>query len=197
MTKIGITGGIGSGKSVIARIFTALGYKVYDCDSAASRLMLCDEGLKTALVRLLGNETYTADGRLNKKWLAQVLFNEPSKRQSINETVHPVVIKDFLDWCERHSSERLLFVESAILVESGLINHVDKSIMVSAPVEERVGRILKRDKMTYDEAMARIGSQLDDAEKSKLCDFIVDNSTQSRVLPQIMRILKSVAADSF
>ena len=175
MTRVGITGGIGSGKSVVARILRVMGYPVYDCDKSAARLMRSDRQVISRLTSLLGDDTYLPDGS-----------------DAVNAIVHPAVIADFLGWCGSRSGEDLLFVESAILIESGLLASVDTSIMVTAAPDVRLARIIARDRIDRQQALARMGSQMDDAAKAALCDHIVSNNPGDRLVPQLLGILKSI-----
>ena len=193
--KVGITGGIGSGKSVVARILRVLGYNVYDCDKSAAGILLSDMSVRAALVDLLGDDIYLHDGRLNKAKMSGMLFNSPSVRADVNAIVHPAVIADFIRWAEMHSADRLLFVESAILAESGLISAVDKSIMVSAPRPERRERVASRDNISVAQADERIASQMPDEDKCRLCDFVISNAAGDRLLPQIREVIGSLLQD--
>ena len=193
--KVGITGGIGSGKSVVARILRVLGYKVYDCDKSAAGILLSDMSVRAALVDLLGDDIYLHDGQLNKAKMSGMLFNSPSVRADVNAIVHPAVIADFIRWAEMHSADRLLFVESAILAESGLISAVDKSIMVSAPRSERRERVASRDNISVAQADERIASQMPDEDKCRLCDFVISNAVGDRLLPQIREVIGSLLQD--
>ena len=193
--KVGITGGIGSGKSVVARILRVLGYKVYDCDKSAAGILLSDMSVRAALVDLLGDDIYLHDGQLNKAKMSGMLFNSPSVRADVNAIVHPAVIADFIRWAEMHSADRLLFVESAILAESGLISAVDKSIMVSAPRPERRERVASRDNISVAQADERIASQMPDEDKCRLCDFVISNAVGDRLLPQICEVIGCLLQD--
>ena len=193
--KVGITGGIGSGKSVVARILRVLGYKVYDCDKSAAGILLSDMSVRAALVDLLGDDIYLHDGQLNKAKMSGMLFNSPSVRADVNAIVHPAVIADFIRWAEMHSADRLLFVESAILAESGLISAVDKSIMVSAPRSERRERVASRDNISVAQADERIASQMPDEDKCRLCDFVISNAVGDRLLPQICEVIGCLLQD--
>lgn len=192
MTRVGITGGIGSGKSVVARILRVMGYSVYDCDKSAAKLMRSDRQVITRLTSLLGDDTYLPDGSLNKAKLSAMLFADSTVRDAVNAIVHPAVIADFLGWCGSRSGEDLLFVESAILIESGLLASVDTSIMVTAAPDVRLARIIARDRIDRQQALARMGSQMDDAAKAALCDHIVSNNPGDRLVPQLLGILKSI-----
>lgn len=191
MVKVGITGGIGSGKSIVSRILLSMGYPVYDCDRSAARIMVSDTGVVSALKKLIGSDAYMADGSLNKPVIAAFLYRDSANREALNAVVHPAVFRDFELWCGRHGVD-LAFVESAILFESGLDRHVDKSVMVLASHETRIDRVMNRDGIDCEQARRRIESQMPDEEKAKLCDFVVRNDGGSRLVPQIYSLLDSL-----
>ncbi len=176
MVKIGITGGIGSGKSYVSRLLTEhYGIPVYNTDSEAKRLMLSDEGIRRRLTALLGKEVYKSDGTLNKPLLANYLFADSCHAGQINAIVHPQVKADFLKWADRQTGCEIVALESAILFESGFDNIVDKVVMVYAPVELRIRRVMLRDSTTEEKIRQRIVAQMDDKAKQDRSDFIIFN----------------------
>lgn len=176
MVKIGITGGIGSGKSYVSRLLTEhYGIPVYNTDSEAKRLMLSDEGIRRRLTALLGKEVYKSDGTLNKPLLANYLFADSCHAGQINAIVHPQVKADFLKWADRQTGCEIVALESAILFESGFDNIVDKVVMVYAPVELRIRRVMLRDSTTEEKIRQRIVAQMDDKAKQERSDFIIFN----------------------
>ena len=176
MVKIGITGGIGSGKSYVSRLLTEhYGIPVYNTDSEAKRLMLSDEGIRRRLTALLGKEVYKSDGTLNKPLLANYLFADSCHAGQINAIVHPQVKADFLKWADRQTGCEVVALESAILFESGFDNIVDKVVMVYAPVELRIRRVMLRDSTTEEKIRQRIVAQMDDKAKQERSDFIIFN----------------------
>ncbi|MBM6720363.1 dephospho-CoA kinase [Bacteroides gallinaceum] len=176
MVKIGITGGIGSGKSYVSRLLTEhYGIPVYNTDSEAKRLMLSDEGIRRRLTALLGKEIYKSDGTLNKPLLANYLFADSCHAEQINAIVHPQVKADFLKWADRQTGCEVVALESAILFESGFDNIVDKVVMVYAPVELRIRRVMLRDGTTEEKIRQRIVAQMDDKAKQDRSDFIIFN----------------------
>lgn len=176
MVKIGITGGIGSGKSYVSRLLTEhYGIPVYNTDSEAKRLMLSDEGIRRRLTALLGKEVYKSDGTLNKPLLANYLFADSCHAGQINAIVHPQVKADFLKWADRQTGCEVVALESAILFESGFDNIVDKVVMVYAPVELRIRRVMLRDSTTEEKIRQRIVAQMDDKAKQDRSDFIIFN----------------------
>ena len=176
MVKIGITGGIGSGKSYVSRLLTEhYGIPVYNTDSEAKRLMLSDEGIRRRLTALLGKEVYKSDGTLNKPLLANYLFADSCHAGQINAIVHPQVKADFLKWADWQTGCEIVALESAILFESGFDNIVDKVVMVYAPVELRIRRVMLRDSTTEEKIRQRIVAQMDDKAKQDRSDFIIFN----------------------
>ncbi|HJD11636.1 MAG TPA: dephospho-CoA kinase [Candidatus Phocaeicola caecigallinarum] len=176
MVKIGITGGIGSGKSYVSRLLTEhYGIPVYNTDSEAKRLMLSDEGIRRRLTALLGKEVYKSDGTLNKPLLANYLFADSCHAGQINAIVHPQVKADFLKWADLQTGCEIVALESAILFESGFDNIVDKVVMVYAPVELRIRRVMLRDSTTEEKIRQRIVAQMDDKAKQDRSDFIIFN----------------------
>lgn len=176
MVKIGITGGIGSGKSYVSRLLAKhYGIPVYNTDSEAKRLMLSDEGIRRRLTALLGKEVYKSDGTLNKPLLANYLFADSCHAGQINAIVHPQVKADFLKWADLQTGCEIVALESAILFESGFDNIVDKVVMVYAPVELRIRRVMLRDGTTEEKIRQRIVAQMDDKAKQDRSDFIIFN----------------------
>lgn len=188
MLKIGLTGGIGSGKTTIARIIKTLGYPVYISDTKASSLMNTDLSVRHRLISLFGNDIYTQDGTLDKPRLATLIFcNEEALRQ-VNRIVHPVVWQDFERWCSRYPSP-LLFFESAILFESGLVPRFDRVITVSADFETRVRRVMARDHTPREKVIERIRIQMDDSLKCECSDYILYNNGGQMVLQTLLDTL--------
>ena len=187
--RVGITGGIGSGKSVVSKTLRAMGYKVYDADSNSKRLCATNETLKNALTNAFRN-IYNEDGTLNKALFASIIFNDAAQLAKANAIIHPFVTKDFLEWSERvFSNNGIVFVESAILIESELKNHVEKVINVSADEDERLSRIIKRDRCTEESARARINSQMPERKRAETADFIIMNGDDDFITPQIEKLL--------
>ena len=182
-TLIGIAGGIGSGKSVVARMLRATGRKVYDCDSEARRLMNDDDTLRRQLSEAFGNDIYGSDGMLDRKRLAALVFTDSDNLQRINALVHPAVGRDIARWTAEQS-DTTLWVETAILRESGLDSIVDRAWLVEAPLEVRIERAMRRDGTTRDKVLERIESQRCDKPYHCPTDFIT-NDGLSALTPQI------------
>ena len=188
MLKIGLTGGIGSGKSTIAKIIETLGYPVYISDSKASELINRDEEIKKHLTELLGKDIYQSDGNLDKKRLATIIFNDKEVIKQVNGIVHPAVTRDFMEWC---SAQRrpLLFFESAILFEAKLENLFDYIILITTDLETRVERVISRDSTTREKVIERVNNQMPDEIKQTKSDFVIYNNNDDKVIKQILSII--------
>lgn len=185
--KIGLTGGIGSGKTTIACIFEKLGYPVYISDSRASWLTNHNEKIRRELIRHFGEQIYTREGILNKKNMADLIFKDKSALAKVNSIVHPEVLDDFIEWSRQQHAPFILF-ESAILFESGLSQHFDLIINVTASQETRIRRIIKRDDTTPEKVMERINNQYSDEERCRKSDFIINTDDDRMLLQQVLDI---------
>lgn len=188
--KIGVTGGIGTGKSTVSKILIALGYPVYFSDDRAKWLMENNQQLVAELTSLIGNETYIA-GKLNRAMIAKKLFSNPQLKKKINELVHPVVRNDFNDWANTQQVQ-LLFQESALLVETGAYHLFDALLVVTAPLEQRIKRIQKRDGITLTEINLRFINQLSESEKIAVADYVIINDDLQPIVYQIQKIVEEL-----
>jgi len=184
MLKIGLTGGIGSGKSTVARIFEVLGIPVYYADEAARRIMNEDENLKAQISAAFGAQSYV-NGGLNRAYLAAEVFNDKIKLERLNALVHPITIADSQQWMQRQTTPYAI-KEAALIFESGTQRYLDYVIGVSAPTSLRILRTTRRDKSAKEKVESVINRQLDESIKMKLCDFVITNDEQQAVLPQVM-----------
>lgn len=191
--KIGITGGIGSGKSVVSRLFELMGIPVYVSDIETRRLMVSDNQIRRDLTALLGEEVYHQDGGLNKPLLASYLFANTEHAACVNAIVHPCVRIDFRRWCRLHWGKPLVGMESAILLEAGFRDEVDVLVMVSAPLEVRILRAMKRDTSSRELIEQRVRSQMDDEVKCRQADFVIVNDGESPLLPQVLSLISSLS----
>ncbi|MGL4806464.1 MAG: dephospho-CoA kinase [Bacteroidales bacterium] len=191
MIKIGITGGIGSGKSILSRYFIYRNIPVYDTDSQAKRLMVGHPDLKIALTGLLGREAYQ-DGQLNKAYISSCIFQDKSLLRKVNALVHPVVKADFIRWSKEQDSS-VVAMECAILFEADFSSAVDFVIQVSASEELRILRAMKRDGLKASQIEARMQNQMSDTERAVLADFEMINDNQHAIIPQIEAILKMIS----
>lgn len=181
--KIGITGGIGSGKTFICQLFKALAVPVYNADDEAKKLMNTDLRIRESLIATFGEATYK-DGVLDRAFLAQQIFSDKEKLELVNGIVHPIVIQAAKDWAEQQKA-RYSLKEAALLFESGSYKDLDYTILVTAPLSVRVQRVMERDGVTEEQVMERISKQLTDEEKIKMADFIIINDGITPLLPQV------------
>lgn len=191
--KVGITGGIGVGKSYVAKIFKTMGIPVYDADTEAKKLMKSHPDIKENLIREFGENTYTKEGELDNKYLAKLVFDNTEKLNKLNAIVHPVVIQHGRDWGERQKTEYSL-KEAALLFESGSYKELDYTILVTAPIDVRIARVMGRDGVDREAVLQRMAKQMPEDEKATLADFTVANDGVSALLPQIMEIHKKLIA---
>ena len=185
---IAITGGIGSGKSVVSKALAMMSYPVYDTDSQARRLMTADETIKQELVRAFGPSVYDDDGNLNRASLASQVFNNQEALERLNHIVHPAVIRDLERWYVSSHSQHA-FVETAILYQSGLDAVVDAVWRVDAPVQVRIDRVMLRSNLTEAQVAERIRAQQSE-ESHTASDAVIVNDGVTPILPQIMRQLQ-------
>ncbi|MDT8412369.1 MAG: dephospho-CoA kinase [Vicingaceae bacterium] len=187
---IGLTGGIGSGKSTIAEIFTTLKIPVFNSDLEAKQLYSHPE-VKQQIITLFGN-VYNDQNQLDKKTLANIVFNDEEKLQQLNSIIHPAVKKLFETWVSKNNHTAILIKEAAILIESGAAKQVDKIIVVTAPEKERIKRVMQRDNITEKEVIARMSKQLPEEKLIAHADVIIKNDNKQLVIPQVLEILKKL-----
>lgn len=186
MLKIGITGGIGSGKSTVAKIFAILGIPVYYADGAAKRLMETNAELQQSLTAVFGDQLYQ-DGQLNRPFLANLVFNDADKLAQLNALVHPATLKDAEEWMQRQTAPYCL-KEAALIFESGSQQNLDYVIGVYAPESLRIQRVVQRDGVKQEQVLARMNKQINETIKMRLCDFVIANDEQQMVIPQVMAL---------
>lgn len=189
--RIAVTGGIGSGKSVVSRILSLMGIPVYDCDSRAKALMESDTYIRQGLVRMFGEECYDVAGRLDRPYLASRIFVDRGAIERVNSLVHPRVVADFDMWAEQQNSE-IVAVETAILFESGLNEVVDRVLLVWADTETCIKRVEGRNGMTRQNVQNRMSNQMPLDDLLLLCDYAVHNDGNEPVFPQIMEFVDSM-----
>ncbi len=186
--KLAITGGIGSGKSVVSRIMEIMGVPVYDCDSRAKELMVCDAVIVKELKRMFGSECYCEDGSLNSRYIASRIFTDSDNIKRVNALVHPVVCRDFDNWAAAQG-EKVVAVETAILYESGMNEHVDKVLAVWAGKETAIRRTMERSGMTRRDVENRMAKQMNCNDLLLLSDFSICNDEGEPLLPEITELL--------
>ncbi len=186
MLSVGVTGGIGSGKSVICMIFRHLGVPVYDADARAKELMGTDPGLQEKLRTTFGEEVLPG-GQLDRQKLAVIVFNDEEQLQQLNAIVHPAVREDFGQWAEQQQAPYLI-EEAAILIETGGHEHLDRLILVTAPEALRIQRVRERDGISQEAVRQRMQRQWPDEKKLPYADEVIRNDEQTPVLPEVLRI---------
>lgn len=189
--RIGITGGIGTGKSFVSKVFKAMGIPFYDADKEAKLIMTKSDAVRQALTAAFGADTYFEDGTLNRKRLSTIVFNDKSELERLNKIVHPAVIKDGVDWAERQTAAYNL-KEAALLYESGSYKTLDYTILVTAPLDLRIKRVMQRDQVSRQEVLDRMQKQMPEKEKLQYADFVIINDEVTPLLPQILKINQQI-----
>ena len=187
MLRIGLTGGIGSGKSYISNIFRHLGVKVFDADEIAKRILDSNPGVRIKLSDLFGEGIYT-EGKFNRQEAAKRVFKDAELLRKMNAIVHPEVLTSFNSWAESYSSFPYVMKEAAIIFESGANKFLDAVINISAPEDMRIRRVMVRDSASRDEVIARMGHQWSEKERIDMADFVLVNDEKSMLIPQIIEI---------
>jgi dephospho-CoA kinase len=188
MLKVGITGGIGSGKTLVCSVFQCLGIPIYSSDAAAKIILDTDPTVKKALSGLFGMEVYTETGSLNRKALADIVFRQPESLVKLNQIVHPLVRTHFLNWVEKNNKAPYVIKEAAILIESGAHKDVDVIVAVYAPEKKRIERAVQRDGISAEAVLSRIKRQMPEQEKLELSDYILYNDDRQMLLPQVLKM---------
>lgn len=187
MLKIGITGGIGSGKTTVCCVFKTLGIPVFNADTIAKSIMITDSFLIASIKKEFGEEAYFPNNELNRKYLASKVFNNQEALTKLNSLVHPLTIKAFVDWSLRQKSAYVI-KEAAILFESGAYKDCDFIIVVTSPEELRIKRVMEREGVTEDNVRSRISKQMPESEKVELADFIIINDDKTAIIPQVLKL---------
>lgn len=194
LLKVGITGGIGSGKTTVCKVFETLGIPVYYADGKAKQLMVSDPRLVAGIKALFGPGSYLRDGALNRPFIAGLVFNNDEKLKQLNALVHPAVAEDAGRW--HHAQENVPYTlkEAALLFESGSYKQLDKLITVSAPEELRIQRVMERDHVSAEEVRARMNKQMPEEEKVKRSDFVIYNDGEHSLIRQVLDIHRALLA---
>lgn len=185
MYKLGLTGGIGSGKTLVCQIFEKLGIPVYYADTAARDLMNTDPELKAGIRQMFGDEAFGEEG-LNRQYLADSVFGDPEKLSGLNALVHPAVRTDFLRWSLQQKGSPYVLEEAAILFESGASTEMDLTVLVYAPEELRINRVMKRDGLRREDVLKRMAHQLSEEQKKEMADHVLINDGSRMLLPQVI-----------
>jgi len=194
---IGITGGIGSGKSTVSQIISHLGYKVYDSDARAHEIINENKLIKDKLIESFGSDIYQ-DSKFNKKYVSKLIFNDESAKTKINSIVHPEVINDFKNWVKENKIEKFLFKESALLFESSSYKDLDKTVYIYCDKDTRIERIKIRDPhRTRNEIEKIINNQISSDEANKLTDYNLVNDEKKLLLPKVVKLLDNIHKDLY
>ncbi len=195
MKKIGITGGIGSGKTTVCEVFKLLGVPVFHADLEARYLQNNDIQIKYQIRMILGDQAYNRDGILNRHTVSGIIFNDPKALAEVNQIIHPAVRERFVKWCEEHRDAPYVLYEAAILFESGYAPDFDRTILVLADEKARISRVMKRDHVEEEFVKQRISNQMPDSEKISQVDYLIDNDNVSLLFPQILKIDQLIRED--
>tara|TARA_R110001592_G_scaffold343906_1_gene634785 strand:+ start:4746 stop:5363 length:618 start_codon:yes stop_codon:yes gene_type:complete len=189
---VGITGGIGSGKTTVCKIFIALGVPIYYADDRGKYLLSNDESLKGQVKDIFGAESYLSDGMLNRDFLANKVFTDKVELEKLNGLVHPAVAKDYLIWAAQQKGS-ILIKEAALFIENGTYKSLDKLICIIAPENVRVNRVLMRDmQRSRSQVLDIISHQVDDQQRKELSDYLIDNSGSKLLIPQVLTVYKTL-----
>lgn len=190
MITIGLTGGIGSGKSYVSQQFAKLGIPCYDCDSRAKSLNNTSQAIVSAITARYGSKSYI-NGQLNRPYIAQKIFSDKRELQWMNALVHPIVRADFIQWRSQQTAN-IVLVESAILIDSGFDDVCDKIVVVDAPIDLRLERVMQRDSTTREQVLKRIGNQMDSKGLVARADYVIVNNGTADIASQVDSILGSI-----
>jgi dephospho-CoA kinase len=188
MFKIGITGGIGAGKSTVSKIFTVLGIPIYYADLRARNLMLTDETIKQGIIDLLGPQAYQNDQSLNSSWIAEQVFSDSWQLSRLNGIVHPAVEKDYAQWHDQQTGSAYSLKEAALIYDAGSYLQQDATIVVIADESIRIERVCKRDGSAPETVKARIEQQWPEYRRLQLADYIIDNNGSQPLIPQVLKV---------
>lgn len=191
MLKIGITGGIGSGKTTICQLFALLGVPVYYADEASRQLLISDPEIKKKVVTLFGEDILEENGWISRKKVAMQVFGNEENLKKLNAIIHPAVGRHFEEWLKQHISFPYIIKEAAILFESGAYKQLDKVIAITAPEELRIARVMKRDGSKREEVLRRMAAQLSEQERVERSQFIIVNDDKQLVIPQVLKLNES------
>ena len=195
MKRFGLTGGIGAGKSICAKIFEVLNVPIFNADLEAKKIMVSDDNVRAQIIVLFGKKSFYATGQLNKPYLSKQIFNDPALLDSMNNLVHPAVRLRYDDWCADRSDQEYTIMESALLFESGSYKRFDGIILVDAPESIRIKRVVRRDKVSEKEVVARIGNQMTSAKKRRMADIIIDNDGHGSIVRKVINVHFEIIRD--
>ena len=188
---IALTGGIGSGKTTIAKLFETMGCLIYYSDEKAKELYY-DTEIKKRVIQLLGSDAYSASGSLNSTFIAGIIFKDKTKLESLNAIIHPALEKDFEIFVKQQSPDRIIIKESALIFETDSYKKFKTIILVTAPLEQKIKRVMQRNKMPRENVEKRMSAQWPDEQKIPLANYIISNDDTEAVIPQVISVLKKI-----
>lgn len=187
MFKVGITGGIGSGKTTVSKFFNILGVPVYNADTQAQKLMITQPVLIAKIKNAFGENAYLQTGALNRKYISDIIFNNDKQLQVLNNIVHPAVFSDFFSWCNMQQSPYVL-KEAALLFETSFYIQNDYNILVSSPLDTRINNVIKRDNVNREKVLSIINKQMPEENKQLLANFVIHNNEESFLINQVLKL---------
>ena len=190
---IGLTGGIGSGKTTVSKLFETMGVAIYNSDERAKELYFIPS-VKAAVINLLGREAYLNHKQINTNYISQKVFTDTTRLQALNAIIHPAVKEDFIQFQSTHRSYDFIIKESALLFETGLYKEMDKTILVTAPSDLKTERVMQRNHISKEEVEKRMNAQWTDEQKTALADYIIINDSKSALIPQVNTIIQSLTS---
>lgn len=188
---IALTGGIGSGKTTIAKLFETMGCLIYYSDEKAKELYYHTE-IKKRVIQLLGSDAYSANGSLNSTFIAGIIFKDKTKLESLNAIIHPALEKDFEIFVKQQSPDRIIIKESALIFETDSYKKFKTIILVTAPLEQKIKRVMQRNKMPRENVEKRMSAQWPDEQKIPLANYTISNDDSEAVIPQVISVLKKI-----
>jgi dephospho-CoA kinase len=188
---VGLTGGIGSGKTTVAQLFETMGCAIYNSDEKAKELYF-NTSVKAQVINLLGNKSYLSEHEINKDYISKKIFSDTQLLHQLNKIIHPAVKEDFINFQSKYSPETLIIKETALLFETGIYKELDYSILVTAPVSVKIERVMKRNKMTKEDVEKRMLTQWTDEQKMPLANFVIINDNHQALIPQVLQIIKKI-----
>ncbi len=192
MIKIGITGGIGSGKSIVASLFEFHDVPVYNADNETKKLNNTSPYIREQLIQHFGEEVYDNNKQLDKKKFAEIIFSDNKKLELANSIIHPEVLKHFNDWCLQHSDHKIVAIEAAILLEANFQVHIDKVVTVYSPLSQRISRVMNRDGVSEAEVRSRMKYQISERDKIRMADYVIMNDHQSSLIDQVHNLIDDI-----
>lgn len=194
MIKLGVTGGIGSGKSVVCEFLSLFSIPVFDSDIKAKEIMNSSAQVRIGLIDLLGEEAYRS-GVLDRQYVAERIFSDKEMVEKVNSIVHPAVFEYFDRWCEENHDYPVVVCESAILFECGINKKMDRTLLVTAPLDKRIQRVMKRSGIAREQVLERIKNQMSDDLKREACDYVIFNEETTPIIPQLLEVVKEINPD--